>query len=161
MRKREIAWIVVLLLLAGAYICFFTNRNQKTEIEVVASIRPMPQFRRRGGVTPATNAPAFRMLFSLDTYYKLTGIKVTEISSQPTNGAEHVLWHLVSKSSSPPLKLFTYGQAIQGLDPYLQGVQPESLVPGVKYRIEVSAGSLKGVSLPFAIPVIPNPDSPP
>jgi len=153
MQKREIAWIVVLLLLIGAYIHYFTHWGETREIQVVASVRPMPPVRRRGGAT--ANPSPFRLLFALDTYYRLTSIKVTEVDSLNTNAASHVLWHLVSKTGSPPIRMFQYAQNIEGMEPDLKGVQPDPLVPGEKYRMEVSAGKLKGASLPFAIPAVP------
>jgi len=153
MHKREIAWIVVLLLLIGAYIHYFSHWGEKREIQVLASARPMPSVRRRGGA-PA-GAPAVRLVFTLDNYYKLTKVKVTAVDSQHANAAAHVLWHLVSKTGSTPVKMFQYAQAIEGMEPDLPGVQPEPLVPGEKYRLEVSAGAMKGTSPPFAIRAAP------
>lgn len=154
MKKREIAWIVALLLFLGAYIHYFSHWGEKQEIQVVASVRPITQPRRRGDAT--ANAPAFRLLFALDKYYRLNSIEVTAMDSLNTNAAGQVFWHLVSKSGSLPLKMFQYAQNIEGMEPDLKGVQPDPLVPGEKYRIEVSAGKLKGVSLPFTIPASPN-----
>jgi hypothetical protein len=157
MQKREITWIVVLLLLAGAYIHFFSNWGQKREIRVLASVRPsLPQFRRRGGAPAVTNAFPFRVIFELDGSYKLTGLELTELDPQHTNGGDHALWHLVSKSNSLPVKVFQYGQLIKGLEPDIEGAQPEPLAPGGIYRLEVSAGSLTGASPPFVIPLPPN-----
>jgi hypothetical protein len=156
MQKREIAWVVVLLLLIGAYIVFFSNWGQKREIRVVASIRPsLPMGRRRGGAPAVTNALPYRVIFELDGSYKLTGLELTEVDTQHTNAAEHVLWHMVSKSNSLPVKVFQYGQPIKGLEPDIEGVQPEPLAPGGIYRMEVSTRSLKGASPPFMIPAAP------
>jgi hypothetical protein len=157
MKKREIAWIVVLLLLIGAYIHFFSNWGQKREIRVVASIRPsLPMGRRRGGAPAVTNALPFRVIFELDGSYKLTGLELTEVDTHHTNAAEHVLWHLVSKSNSTPVKVFQYGQTIKGMEPDIDGVQPEPLAPGGIYRMEVSTRSLTGASPEFVIPAAPN-----
>ena len=153
MQKREIAWIVALFVLIGAYIHYFSHWGGKREIQVAATLRPILPTPRRGGAT--ANAPAFRLLFSLDIYYRLNSIEVTAVDSPDTNAANHVFWHLVSKTGSHPLKWFQYGQDIEGMEPDLKGVQPEPLVPGDKYRMEVTAGKLRGASLPFTIPANP------
>jgi hypothetical protein len=146
MRKREIGWIVVLLLVIGAYIHYFSHWGEKKEIQIFASIRQLP---RRTG-----NLSTMPVIFTLDQTYRLTSIKVTAVDSQHTNATEHILWHLVSQNVSEPVKYFTYGQNIQGLDPYLKGVRPEPLVPGEKYVMEITAGPLKGVSKPFTTQAI-------
>lgn len=147
MQKREIGWIVVLLLVIGAYFYFFSHWGEKREIQIFPSIRQLP---RRAG-----NASIFPVWFTLDTSYRLTSIKVTALDSNPTNAVARVLWHLVSKNVSEPVKIFQYGQNIQGMEPDLKGVRPEPLVAGQKYVMEISAGPLKGVSKPFTAPVIP------
>ena len=152
MKKREIAWIVALLLLIGAYIHYFSNWGEKREIQVVATIRPVMQGRRRGGVAPNTNAPVYRVLFALDTYYRLTSVAVSEVDKKNPNAMGRDLWHLVSTNSSPPMRTFTYGQAIQNMEPEIPEATPEPLTPGGIYRVEVSAGSLTGVSTPFTVP---------
>ena len=118
---------------------------------MVASVRPVRQPRRRGAAAP-TNAPAFQVIFTLDAYYKLTGIEVAPLDREHPDAVQVPLWKLVSKSNSVPVKVFTYGQVIKGMEPYLPSVQPDPLVPGAIYRIEVSAGQLKGASLPFDHP---------
>jgi len=158
MQKRELAWIVVLLLMVGAYIHFFSNWGEKREIRVVATIRPALQGRRRGPPVAVTNASPFRVVFELDAYYKLTSLDVIQVDRQHTNDMKQDLWHLVSKSNSAPVKVFQYGQVIKGLEPDIEGAQPEPLAPGAIYRMEVSAGRLKGVSAPFAIPDVRKPD---
>jgi hypothetical protein len=115
----------------------------------------MPQFRRRGGAVAVTNSVPYRVYFTLDASYKLTGLELTEVEKLQTNEGDHILWHLVSKSNSAPVKVFQYGQLIKGMEQYLPDAQTEPLAAGVAYRLEVSAGSLKGASLPFTIPDIP------
>jgi hypothetical protein len=154
MQRSQIAWIVALLLVIGVYICCFSHWGEKREIQVVASVRPVRQPRRRGAAPP-TNGPAFQVVFTLDAYYKLTGIEVAPLDRNHPDAAQPPLWKLVSRSNSVPVKLFTYGQLINGMQPYLPSAQPDPLVPGAIYRIEVSAGNLKGASLPFTIPDLP------
>jgi hypothetical protein len=150
MQKREIGWIVALLLVLGAYFYFFGHWGEKKEIQIFSSIRQLP--RRAGSVA------TFPIYFTLDNTYRLTSIKVTEAntnSTHSTNTATHVLWHLVSKSVSEPVKWFQYGQNIQGMEPDLKGVRPEPLVPGENYVVEIAAGVIKGTSKPFVAPAIP------
>jgi hypothetical protein len=150
MQKREIGWIVLLLLVIGAYFYFYGHWGEKKEIRIFTSIRQLPS---RPG-----NAATFPIYFTLDNTYRLTSIKVTELNSNTnsTNTAIHVLWHLVSKNVSEPIKWFQYGQNIDGMAPDLKGVRPEPLVPGEKYIMEVAAGPLKGASSPFVAPAIPH-----
>jgi len=155
MHKREIAWIVALVLLIGAYIHYFGHSGEKKEIPVDVSIRPPLQARRRGGAAANTNAAPFRILISLDTYYRLTSIKVSEADKQPGSTVAHVPWHLVSKTGSAPTMMFQYGQNIESMDQDLKGVATEPLVPGRKYLLEVAAGKIKGI-VPFTIPVTPH-----
>jgi len=61
---------------------------------------------------------------------------------------------LVSADGSEPVKVFLYGQNIQGMTPYLPGVRAESLITNVPYRLEVTAGKRKG-STPFHTTVMP------
>jgi hypothetical protein len=154
MQKREIVWIAALLLVIGVYICCFSHWGEKRQIQVVASVRPIRQARRRNSPAP-TNSPAFQVVFTLDSYYSLTGVELTEVDRTHPDAVKPALWKLVPKSNSPPVKLFTYGQVIKGLEPEFAGDQPEPLVPGGIYRIQVSAGPLKGASPPFTIPDSP------
>jgi len=149
MQKREIAWIVVLVLIVGACFYYFSHRGEKKEIQINVSARPPVPAPRRGA------APVMLIYFTLDTYYRLNSLKVSEVDSQHTNTVEHATWRLVSKSGSAPVKIFQYGQALEGMEPYLPGVQPEPLVAGARYRFEVSAGRLHGVSKTFIFPAPP------
>ncbi|MGA2554677.1 MAG: hypothetical protein ABSG04_00175 [Verrucomicrobiota bacterium] len=147
MRRRETGWIVVLLLVVGAYIYFFGHWGEKKVIQIFPSIRQLPRNTR--------NLSAFPILFTLDSTYRLTSIKVTQLDSTHTNPGTHVLWYLVSKNVSEPVRYFYYGQNIQGMEPNLKGGRPEPLVTGEKYVMEISAGQVKGVSQPFTAPAIP------
>ncbi len=152
MQKREIGWIVALLLVIGAYFYFFGHWGEKKEIQIFASIRQLP---RRAG-----SAATFPIFFTLDNTYRLTSIKVTEAntstnSTNATSTGTRILWHLVSTNVSEPVKWFQYGQNIQGMQPDLKGVRPEPLVPGEKYVMEIAAGPIKGVSKPFVAPALP------
>ena len=144
MEKREIAWIAALLLLVGGSFYFFSHRGAKKEIQINVSARP-PLTRRGVG-------PGLLLYFTLDTFYSLNSLKLIEVDAQRTNTEEHIPWQLMSKSGSAPVKLFQYGQALPGMEPYLPGAQPEPLVIGAKYRLELSAGPLNGASKTFIFP---------
>jgi hypothetical protein len=53
------------------------------------------------------------------------------------------IWHLVSNSNSVPIKDFTYGMAIKGMQPKIKGAVADPLVPGMAYRLFVEAGEIK------------------
>jgi hypothetical protein len=133
MRKKELIWIGILLVLGGVYLHYFTGSAKKT-ITVRASIRP----------TPNPNATVFPVFFNLDGSYALTSVKVYPYDSNQPNAHVTPVWHLISKSNSAPTKVFSYGRQIKGMEPALKGVHPEPLSPDVVYRLEIAAGSVTG-----------------
>ena len=89
--------------------------------------------------------------FTLHGDYRLTSVQVVPLTEFKTNRFAHPLWHLVSKSGSPRVNGFAYGTAIEGMTPEVATAEPESLEPGVEYRLIVEAGSLRGTN-DFSIP---------
>jgi hypothetical protein len=146
MQKREIFWVVVLLLMIGAYLVFFSHRGGKKEIQIFASLRPVARGRARININ----------YFTLDGDYKLTRLTVTELDTNSPNADKHILWSLVSKAGSTPVRIFQYGQNIPGMEQDPKGARPEALIPGEIYKMEVSAGKLKGASKPFTTTAIPD-----
>lgn len=146
MQKREIFWVVVLLLMIGAYLVFFSHRDAGREIQIFPSLRPVARGRTHININ----------YFTLDGDYKLTSLIVTEADTNIPSADRHILWHLVSKTGSTPVRIFQYGQNIQGMAPDPQGARPEPLIPGEVYKMEVSAGKLKGASKPFTTTAIPD-----
>jgi hypothetical protein len=130
MRKKEIIWIGLLLVLGGVYIHFFTHWFEKQEIGITASIRPS----RRPG------ALVFPVFFTLNNDYKLTSLKVIPLQGDKFDPLATPIWHLVSDSNSVPTRAFRYGQPIQGMKSALKGVRPDPLTPGVVYRLTLSTG---------------------
>jgi hypothetical protein len=128
MRKKEIIWIGVLLVLSGIYIHFFTHWFEKPGIAITASIRP----NRR--VKP----PVPIVVFSLNNDYKLTSLKVVPLEGNKFNPLAAPVWNLASDSNSVPTRAFRYGQPIRGMKPALKGVHPDPLMPGVVYRLILS-----------------------
>jgi hypothetical protein len=155
MRKREIFWIVVLLLTVWAYFHFFSDYGEQPKMIVTATLMPTMNrgfrgMRRggparggqaRGGIDNGTNFP---VLFELLNPYSLTSLKVVEVVTNKVKAPEHILWHLVSTNGSEPVKVFYYGRNIQGMDPYLPGVNAEPLSAEVTYRLDLEAGKIKG-----------------
>jgi hypothetical protein len=137
MEKRQWFLCTVVIVLAGLYICFFTNWFKPTIIQISHTTRPMPSRSFRG-------APTVALLFGLDRYYRLTEIKVVPLAEWQTNQSVLPFWHLVSDSKSVPTKVFSYGQNINRMKPFLPGAQPKPLETNVVYRLFVSVGSVKG-----------------
>ena len=132
MRKKEIMWIGVLLVLSGIYIHYFTHWFEKQPIGITVSFRPS----RRPGET------VFPVYFTLNGNYRLTSLKVIPMEGDKFNPLAIPAWHLVSDSNSVPTRAFRYGQQIRGMKPALKGVRPEPLTPGVVYRLVLAAGDL-------------------
>ena len=140
MQKREIFWVTFLAALIGFYI--YLHLPPKREIQIVTTIRPGPR---------RTGTPSLLLYVTLDNYYKLNSIVVTPLD-EPTNAVHHEMWHLVATNGSEPVKIFQYGETVQGMKPYLKGVKAEALIPGDRYQMVVTAGKLKGTSKPFTTP---------
>jgi hypothetical protein len=138
MRKNKLILVVGLLLLGLVGWHWWAHRSDRTEIKVLFSLRPI-----RTGGRPGSGA-LFPVLFQLDASYRLTSVKAIEVTTNNAAGPEHVLWHLVSTNGSNPIKVFLYGQDIPGMTDYLPGVKAESLATSVQYRLELTAGDLKG-----------------
>jgi hypothetical protein len=134
MRKKEIIWFGILLVLGGVYIHFFTHWFEKPQIAIIPSFRPS----LRAGETVS---PVF---FTLNGDYKLTSLKVIPLEENKFNALAAPVWHLVSDSNSVSTRAFRYGQAIRGMKPALKGVRPGALTPGVVYRLVLSAGDISG-----------------
>ena len=93
-----------------------------------------------GEIGPATN----RIFFGLPDDYSLTEVKVVPLAALQTNKLAQPVWHLVSDEGSDDVRQFFYGEKINGMDPAVDGAQPEPLQPGVTYRLFVAAGKVKG-----------------
>jgi hypothetical protein len=134
MRKKDIMWIGVLLVLGGIYVHFFTHWFEKRQIGISASLRPS----RRADAT------SYMAVFSLNGDYNLTSLKVLPMEGNKFNPAALPVWHLVSDSNSAPTRAFRYGQPIRGMKSALKGVRPDPLTPGMVYRLIVTAGDVTG-----------------
>ncbi len=128
MRKKEIFWILALVILGGVYVAFFSHWFDKRQIGITVSVRPS----RRPGES------VYPVFFTLNNYYKITSLKVLPMESNQFNPSALPVWHLVSDSNSVPTRAFRYGQTIHGMKPAMAGVRPDVLVPGSIYRLLLS-----------------------
>ncbi len=130
-------------LLAVAALFFYVNRDwfasERIQIYYRSSPRPPPG--RRG--QPASGA-VDPIIFGFNRRLPLKSIEVLAVSDLETNKFPHPLWHLVSDSNSVPTRGFVYGANVPGMRPAIKGASAEALQAGVKYRIFVESGSLKG-----------------
>lgn len=132
------AWILVLsaAVLGSIYIYYFSDWLNAPTIQILKLDRPVPYGRSTPAVLPVT--------FTLEDRYRLTEIKVVSVDALATNKNPTPLWHLISKSSSVPIKGFAYGQQIRGMQPASDKTRPQPLRPGVTYRLYVKAGRAHG-----------------
>ena len=136
MNRSTIALIVVAVLLGGAYVCFFSDWFTSPRIQIIPQIRPIRSARSAEAVYPVS--------FTLDGKYKLTSVKVVEVSKLLTNKFTPPAWYLTTKSNSLPIQGIIYGTPIRGLNPSIPNAKPEPLKPDVTYRLFVESGRAKG-----------------
>jgi hypothetical protein len=141
MTKKNWLMTIVLVVLAGVYVFYFTDWFKPKIIHISSTSRAM---RSRFRNAPAGNTAPVPVIFSLEPQSKLTEIKVVPLAVWQTNQAVLPVWHLVASSNSMPVKMFVYGQHIRGLKPEVPGANAEPLQPDVTYRLFVTAGSAKG-----------------
>lgn len=101
---------------------------------------------RLGGRNPRDIQP---FVFSLDGKYHLTSVKVLETSS--SNKVPPVTWWVRSKTGSPPTDNVLYGRAPDTLEPVVDGLRPDKLLPGRVYTLFVEAGRRRGQKS-FSVP---------
>jgi hypothetical protein len=139
MSARSIFFGLLLLVLGLVYGCFFADVFGHRSIRIMTSQRPgHPQ--QTGDVSLP---PINQVLFGFDSKYEFNSIKVVRADDLATNQYPTALWHVVSKDHSKPIKVFTYGEPIEGMQPYLPDVQPDPLEPNVQYVIQIEADSGK------------------
>ena len=103
-----------------------------------------PGLFRRKKVAVSTGDSAINpIVFGFEHKLKLTSVQVFSVSDIATNKYPHPVWHLVSDSNSVPIRDFSYGDAIPGMRPAVQGATADHLEPDVNYRLCVEAEGLK------------------
>lgn len=140
MTKNGIFLSVVAVLLAAAYVYFFTDWFHKRTIQIIPTVRPT-----QASAIPRDpdQPPVYPVSFALDDKYELTSVKVVNASDLATNKYPSALWHLVAESNSVPTKSIVYGAAIKGMKPAVARQRPEPLMPDVEYVLLVEAGGVK------------------
>ena len=138
MNKKEFVLLGLVVVLGCLYSYFFTDWFAPKTIQIEHTARPS---REAGNVT-----------FALNRTFKLTSIQVVPLAEYETNQYAHPLWHLVSERGSDPAKAFAYGFPIAKMAPSVPGASPAPLVPGIKYRLIIEAGSHRGEH-DFSVPV--------
>ena len=143
MSKKNIFLILLLVVLGGIYLVYFTSFFQKPTVQI--SARPRVERSRRGGGETAS------VSFSFNQKISVTELKVVALADLETNKYPHALWNLVADTNSIPLKGFAYGEYIKGMKPKVAKIRPEPLQPQTKYRLLVDAGKIQG-QVDFEIP---------
>jgi len=141
MTRKQWMLIVAAVVLAG--FSLYLNRDWFASENIHIYHRSAPQrsfFRRKRIDDPQTNP----VIFGFDRKLKLTCVKVIPVSALETNKYALPIWHLISESNSVATKDFSYGSRTPGMPPAVSGAIPDPLEPGVKYRLLIEAGSLKG-----------------
>jgi hypothetical protein len=125
MNKKSWFLILVAVVLTICYVIYFTNWFRSKPILVADT--------ERFG----------RVLFNLGQPYELTSLKVVSVSALSSNKYALPVWELKSDTHSAPIKLFSYGQHIQGMKPAVADTRPEPLDHGTVYRLFIQAGGRK------------------
>jgi len=138
MTRNGIALTVVLAILAGVYVCYFTDWFSKESIQIIPQIRPgSPSNIPRLPGTPAVS----KVSFAFDGKYRLTSVKVVAAEEYATNKHANPLWYLISDSNSVPTKAIVYGFPIKGMKPSQARARPEPLQPGTPYIMMVETAN--------------------
>jgi hypothetical protein len=125
MNKKSWFLVTVVIALGVLYVIYFTNWFRSKHILIADNNRFGP------------------VIFTLGQPYQLTSVKVVSVSALESNKYALPVWELKSDSVSAPIKLFAYGQRIQGMKPAVANARPEALEHGTIYRLFLEAGRLK------------------
>jgi len=136
MTRRTWFLVTLAVLLGSVYAYYLTDWINTPRIQIIKSERPVQYRRSSQRILPVT--------FTFDGRYALTAVRVVPVAALATNKHPVPLWHLTTKSNSPPLKGFIYGQPIRGLKPVSDQTRAQPLEPGVTYRLYVEAGRARG-----------------
>ena len=142
MSKKGIVLSFVAVLLAAAYVHYFTDWFHKDYIQIIPQIRPIRTAR------PVKRSPldtqVYPVSFSLNPKCRLTSVKVVNADDLRTNKYASPLWHLISDSNSVPTPAIVYGQLIRGMKPAVPRARPETLQPDVVYTLVIDAVGIQG-----------------
>ena len=136
MTRKDIVLVSFTAVLAVVYLIFFTGTFHKPILRIVMA----PPRLMAAAAHQAVFPPAFDLIYK----QKLTSVKVVPLHGGKFNNATLPAWHLVSTSNSVPTKAVVYGIHIPGMIPARSNAEPQALQAGIKYRLLVQAGRLKG-----------------
>ena len=136
-------WLLVsiLIVLSGVYVCFFTDWFKPKTIHISHISRAGRPRHGRNLADPPTTIP---VTFGVEPQCRLTEITVVPLAAWQANRSTLPVWHLVASSNAVPIKTFTYGQRLRGLEPAVPGTRATPLQPGITYRLFITAGNAKG-----------------
>ena len=139
MTKKNVFLIAVLVLLGALGVYLNKDRFGQPALQISdRSLQPRgPMLRRQKDSTVNT------VIFLFNHDIRLSSLRVVEVAEMETNKSARSLWELVSDSNSVPLKSFVYGMNPGGMKSAVAGAKPDSLQPGVKYRLMIKAGSVQ------------------
>jgi hypothetical protein len=137
MTKKNLLLVLLVLGLAAVYVIFFTDFFRTKTIYIHYTNRNLRAYTPRGNALP-------NLMFGVQPQSRFTELKVVTLSEFETNKNVLPVWHLISDSNSVPLKMFYYGQYIQGMRPAIAGVRAGRIETNVTYRMFVTAGKIKG-----------------
>jgi hypothetical protein len=140
MTKSGAYLTAVAVMLAAAYIYFFTDWFHTQTIQIIPVIRPD----RPSRIPRSDETQVYPVAFKLDGNYRLTTVKVVTASELATNKYAVPLWHLISEKGSQPTDNIIYGGLIKGMKPKTPRAKPEPLEANIPYVLLVEAGSIKG-----------------
>ena len=107
-RLKTVLTVALILGLAGLAVYLNGDWFAKRHIQISYRVSPWLKDARRARLRPGSDL-GVPVVFSLDRYYRLTGVKVVIASDIATNKYAHPLWELVTASNSFPTASFAYG----------------------------------------------------
>jgi hypothetical protein len=130
--------LTLLLIVSLGSLALYLNKDwfEKKPIQISYRVSPwMKDVRKGRSRGPDLGSP---VVFSLNAYYKLTGVKVVVAAEVETNKYAHALWELTTQSNSTPIASFSYGERLRGMTTKIKNAQPEPLEPDVTYRLLIT-----------------------
>jgi hypothetical protein len=125
MNKKSWFLVLVAVALCACYVIFFSNWFKSKNILI------------------ADNERFGRVVFTLGQPYELKSLKVISVGALSSNKYALPVWELKSDTHSNPIKLFSYGQHIQGMKPAVADTRPIPLDHGTAYRLFIEAAGIK------------------
>jgi len=153
MERKQWILLIVVFLLVGIYVVYFTDWFRHKSFQIHYTSRAMPSRIPRRAKSPT-------VMFGFEKSFRLTEVKIVSLAAWKTNQDALPVWHLISDSNSVPVEHIIYGQNIRGMKAAIPGARAEPLELNLTYRIFVQAGSLKG-QRDFEISVHPSGEQPP